>query len=66
MKKLTFKEYWKRYLKMLDEANEDNPTKLDMPSAEQMFHMYISHCVISQYELEAVRYETEAIRKYSK
>lgn len=40
-------------------ANEKSPTKLDMPTAEQMFHMYISHCVISQYEREAVR-------KYSK
>jgi hypothetical protein len=59
MKKLTFEEYWKRYLKMLNEANENSPTKLDMPPAEQIFHMYISHCVISQYEIEVVR-------KYSK
>ena len=59
MKKLTFDEYWKRYLKMLNEANENSTTKLDMPPAEQMFYMYLSHCVISQYEREAVR-------KYSK
>lgn len=59
MKKLTFDEYWKRYLKMLTEANENSTTKLDMPPAEQMFYMYLSHGVISQYEREAVK-------KYSK
>jgi len=55
MKKLTFDEYWKRYLKILNKANENSTTKLDMPPAEQMFHMYISHCIISQYEIEEVK-----------